>query len=187
MKVNEIVIWLDLILRLDSCCLFGVVAKNHSINNYVELIFPKLSFVSTCYILICSCTYTLADKIYFCCLTLKSKMKYNEQISWLCFLLLTPCALGARNTTGLDGRNLIIAAEHWPPYFMISGDTEHRLFSGFMTLVLAYLQTSLNFTSTIVRPPDGNWGAFDAGSGRWGGMVGMVNRNEVDFALGKLL
>ena len=95
--------------------------------------------------------------------------------------------LGARNSTGLDGRNLIVAAEHWPPYFIISGDNEHQLFSGFMTMVLDYLEKSLNFTSTIVRPPDGSWGAYDSRSGKWGGMVGMVHRNEVDFALGKLL
>ena len=114
-------------------------------------------------------------------------MKHSEQISWICLLLLIPSVLGTRTSTGLDGKHLIIAAEHWPPYFIISGDLEHPVFSGVMSLVLRYLQTSLNFTSTIVRPPDATWGAFDEESGRWGGMVGMVNRSEVDFALGKFL
>ena len=69
-------------------------------------------------------------------------MKHKIIVPCLYILLLIPCVLGARNSTGLDGRNLIVAAEHWPPYFIISGDTEHPLFSGLMTLVLAYLETS---------------------------------------------
>ena len=41
----------------------------------------------------------------------------------------------------------------------------------------------MNFTYTLVRPPDGKWGVSDD-SGNWNGMLGMVKRNEVDFALG---
>jgi hypothetical protein len=42
----------------------------------------------------------------------------------------------------------------------------------------------MNFTYTIVRPLDGKWGIGDE-SGIWNGMIGMVKRKEVDFALGK--
>ena len=36
-----------------------------------------------------------------------------------------------------------------------------------------------------VRPPDGKWGAREE-NGSWNGMVGMVKRKEVDFALGPI-
>ena len=100
----------------------------------------------------------------------------------LLLVLLLPSGLG---TNTLNGKHLTIAAGHWPPFFTISGDKENRIFSGVMSLVLDYLQTAMNFTSTIVQPQDGTWGAFDDKTGRWGGMVGMVRRNEVDFALGE--
>ena len=57
-------------------------------------------------------------------------------------------------------------------------------YSGVMPKILDYLQTSLNFTTSLARPEDGAWGAVDD-QGNWSGMVGMVKRNEVDFALGE--
>ena len=39
-------------------------------------------------------------------------------------------------------------------------------------------------TSPLVWCGDGAWGALDD-EGHWSGMVGMVKRNEVDFALGE--
>ncbi len=44
--------------------------------------------------------------------------------------------------------------------------------------VLLYLSTSINFTYTLVRPPDGKWGVGDA-NGNWNGMLGMIKRREV--------
>ena len=111
-------------------------------------------------------------------------MKHREEILGLLLVLLLPSGLG---TNTLNGKHLAIAAEHWPPFFTISGDKKNLIFSGVMSLVLDYLQTAMNFTSTIVQPPDGTWGALDDKTGRWGGMVGMVRRNEVDFALGEFL
>ena len=105
-----------------------------------------------------------------------------KPISWLPLIQVLPHVIGA---TELNGKHLTIAAEHWPPYFTISVDQGNPVFSGVMSLVLEYLQNSLNFTSTLIRPPDGTWGATDE-TGQWGGMVGMVYRNEVDFALGEL-
>ena len=102
----------------------------------------------------------------------------------LLLVLLLPGGLG---TNTLNEKHLTIAAEHWPPFFTISGEKKNLIFSGVMSLVLDYLQTAMNFTSTIVQPPDGTWGALDDKTGRWGGMVGMVRRNEVDFALGEFL
>ena len=90
------------------------------------------------------------------------------------------------NGTKLDfnGRNLRMAAELWDPWFLISEESGQEKYSGIMPKILEYLQVSLNFTITLARPPDGSWGAVDE-EGNWGGMVGMVKRNEVDFALGE--
>ena len=85
-----------------------------------------------------------------------------------------------------NGRNLRMAAELWDPWFLISGESGTEKYSGIMPKILEYLQASLNFSITLVRPPDGSWGAVDD-KGNWGGMVGMVKRNEVDFALGELI
>ena len=83
-----------------------------------------------------------------------------------------------------NGRNLKMAAEVWDPWFLISEENGQVNYSGIMPKILKYLEVSLNFTTTLSRPPDGAWGAVD-NDGNWGGMVGMVKRNEVDFALGE--
>ena len=77
-----------------------------------------------------------------------------------------------------------MAAELWDPWFLISEENGQVNYSGIMPKILKYLEVSLNFTTTLSRPPDGAWGAVD-NDGNWGGMVGMVMRNEVDFALGE--
>ena len=78
--------------------------------------------------------------------------------------------------------HLTMAAENWDPLFVIS----HTGCSGVMSKVLEYLQSNLNFSTTVVRPPDGGWGVPNEETGEWSGMVGMVLRNETDFGLGKL-
>ena len=87
---------------------------------------------------------------------------------------------------GLGGKILTVAAEKWQPWFVISEeDLGNIAYSGVSHKILQFLESALNFTSKIVRPPDGSWGSKDD-SGRWGGMVGMVMRKEADFGLGKL-
>ena len=81
-----------------------------------------------------------------------------------------------------------MAAENWDPLFVISQQKQEvNAYSGVMSKVLNYLQSNLNFSTTVVRPPDGSWGVIDEETGDWGGMVGMVLRNETDFGLGNLL
>ena len=84
---------------------------------------------------------------------------------------------------GFNGREFRMAAETWKPFFIISEEPDGSSYSGVMAEILDYLQVSLNFTTSLARPPDGGWGAMDD-QGSWSGMVGMVKRNEVDFALG---
>ena len=84
-----------------------------------------------------------------------------------------------------NGMRFRMAAETWVPYVLLSEESGGVSYSGIMPKILDYLQVSLNFTTSLARPPDGGWGAIDD-RGNWGGMVGMVKRNEVDFALGEL-
>ena len=84
---------------------------------------------------------------------------------------------------GFNGRSFRMASELWDPWFLIHEESGQQTFSGIMPKILEYLQVSLNFTTSLVRPPDGAWGAVDE-DGNWSGMIGMVKRNEVDFALG---
>ena len=83
-----------------------------------------------------------------------------------------------------NGKQFRMAAETWVPYMTIFEKSGVVSYSGIMPKILDYLQTSLNFTTSLGRPEDGAWGAIDD-KGNWGGMVGMVKRNEVDFALGE--
>ena len=86
----------------------------------------------------------------------------------------------------LNGMRLKMAAENWDPLFVISQQRQEvDAYSGVMSKVLNYLQSNLNFSTTVVRPPDGSWGVIDEETGEWGGMVGMVLRNETDFGLGR--
>ena len=84
-----------------------------------------------------------------------------------------------------NGTQFRMAAETWVPYITIFDKSGGVVsYSGVMPKILDYLQTSLNFTTSLARPEDGAWGAVDD-QGNWSGMVGMVKRNEVDFALGE--
>ena len=97
------------------------------------------------------------------------------------------CILAVTTRTVGGSHTLRMAAETWDPFYRIAEGNDGRVvYSGVMKKVMDYLRSSLNLTTFVVRPPDGSWGVRDTETGRWSGMVGMVHRNEVDFALGKL-
>ncbi|XP_066973933.1 glutamate receptor ionotropic, delta-2-like isoform X2 [Macrobrachium rosenbergii] len=82
-------------------------------------------------------------------------------------------------------RHLIIGAEQWVPWIRITENatTGTLEYSGIVYNILLALSQTMNFTYELRRPPDGLWGVgFPNGS--WSGMLGMVKRREVDFALG---
>ena len=80
--------------------------------------------------------------------------------------------------------HFIVAADDWSPFFEVNAESSSdKPYSGIMLQLLEYVRESLNFTYEIRRPPDGQWG-FVHKNGTVTGMVGMVNRSEVDFALG---
>ena len=109
-------------------------------------------------------------------------------LDWLALLALVLTTITANEFSELNGKNLRVAAEHWPPFFII-----HPVYPGFdlyfgvMEKVLESLKSSLNFSTTIIRPVDQAWGGYDSKTGKWGGMMGLVHREEVDFGLGNII
>ncbi|XP_068214364.1 glutamate receptor-like [Palaemon carinicauda] len=88
-----------------------------------------------------------------------------------------------------DGAEMVVAGNNFPPHVAIqettnkSTDGKEFLFSGPLLQLLGILAKNINFTYSLVQPPDGSWG-FLFPNGTWNGMVGMILRKEVDFALG---
>ena len=106
-------------------------------------------------------------------------MVNNNNLFMLCLLLICVQPYGA-----LTKNHFIVAADDWSPFFEVNAESSSdKPYSGIMLQLLEYVRESLNFTYEIRRPPDGQWG-FVHKNGTVTGMVGMVNRSEVDFALG---
>ncbi|XP_063588909.1 uncharacterized protein LOC134766084 [Penaeus indicus] len=81
--------------------------------------------------------------------------------------------------------SLVVTGGHWPPHLLITEDEGRESFTmeGPMLSLLETLAEAMNFSYTLIRPPDGYWGApLDNGS--WTGMVGQIYRKEADLALG---
>ena len=110
--------------------------------------------------------------------------------------------LSTRNDDGLSNKHLRIAAEPWPPFlsvYCLNGQEktflwdweadcpagEERVMDGFMWELLMFMKRERGFNFTLVHSVDGLWGGSCHGSNNCSGMIGMVNRKEVDFALGK--
>ena len=84
----------------------------------------------------------------------------------------------------MTNKHLRIAAEPWPPYITMEENVDGSVkMGGYCWDWIEFWQYARNFTFTVVRPPDGLWGTC-VGPNNCTGLIGMVNRNEVDFALG---
>ena len=92
----------------------------------------------------------------------------------------------------LRNKHLMVEGEYWYPYLMWKcpgfgfdweEDCPHdRTYYGTMWHLLLFMQRARNFTFTLVHDVE-EWGLCYA-INNCTGMVGMVNRGEVDFALG---
>ncbi|KAK8374177.1 hypothetical protein O3P69_018913 [Scylla paramamosain] len=85
----------------------------------------------------------------------------------------------------LQGAHLKVAAEVWVPWVMLkeSPDGTGLHASGILVDLMKILASRLNFTYSVLRPVDGEWGRF-LPNGSATGMIGMNQRQEVDMALG---
>lgn len=95
-----------------------------------------------------------------------------------------------KENEGLRNQHLTIAAEEWDPFFAYDwhkndmGDYVFSNYRGVMWELLLLMQRARNFTFRMVHSSDGEWGVCYT-INNCTGMFGMVNRGEVDLALGK--
>ncbi|XP_068214585.1 glutamate receptor 1-like isoform X2 [Palaemon carinicauda] len=88
-----------------------------------------------------------------------------------------------------DGANLKVVGQNFPPHVVVreltlAGQQEkEEVFTGPLLNLLEMLALNVNFTYNLLQPSDGSWG-FLFPNGTWNGMVGMLLRKDVDFALG---
>ena len=88
--------------------------------------------------------------------------------------------------SGFNKQYLRITSMYWPNYIaeakLPNGDTK---IIGMYADIIETLSIFLNFTYDIVIPDDLMWGSRND-DGSWTGMVGMLQRREVDFAVAAL-
>ena len=100
-----------------------------------------------------------------------------------------------RRDTHLLNRHLKVAAVPWRPFIMFycnekeMGDAHDCTNNGNITYggalwdFLNMVKLKRNVTFSVLSPPTPTWG-YCHGKNNCSGMIGMVNRKEVDFALG---
>ena len=94
----------------------------------------------------------------------------------------------------LRNKHLMVEGEYWYPFLMWTCPgfgygweedcPDDRTYDGIMWHLLLFMQRARNFTFTLNHEADYEWGLCYA-KDNCTGMIGMVNRREVDFALGK--
>ncbi len=77
-------------------------------------------------------------------------VKGHKDVPWVShFHTLIPARRFCRPT--MSGRHLLIAADTWQPWFLITQGDKGLSYSGIMWEVLQHLSQSMNFTYTMVK------------------------------------
>ena len=86
----------------------------------------------------------------------------------------------------MSNKHLKVGAVPYPPFLVINTDKSGRTtYSGMIWDLIKLIQETRNCTFEVNIPGDLRWGnCYDINNCT--GMIGMVNRKEVDFALGKI-
>ena len=102
----------------------------------------------------------------------------------------------AKGDGALQNKHLKVAAFPWTPFFILycnenmilwADDCPHKdniTYDGVLWEFLNMVKLARNVTFSIMNPPTNTWGYCHT-KNNCTGMIGMVNRKEVDFALGK--
>ena len=84
----------------------------------------------------------------------------------------------------LSNKHLKMGARPVAPYLIKLKDIDGlERYSGVLWDLVEYIRKARNCTFKVVTPPDGLWGNC-YGKNNCTGMIGLVSRSEVDFALG---
>ena len=93
------------------------------------------------------------------------------------------CHASSTKQISTSNKYLKIGALSWPPFLIIKkNERGEDTIGGVLGDYLEYIRESKNFTFTVVIPPDGLWGNCN-GADNCTGVIGLVARNEVDFAI----
>lgn len=95
-------------------------------------------------------------------------------------------AAAAKPIDGLRGQHLVAAANAEKPftYSCTFAPNESCEFPGISYEIFQFIANYLGFTFTLVQPQDGEFGSIV--NGNWTGLVGMLNRHEIDVTLSPL-
>ena len=86
----------------------------------------------------------------------------------------------------MHNKHFKIGAVHRPPASVLNKDENGQYVVGGLTgKFLEYIKKARNCTFEVVIPSDGQFGRC-YGDNNCTGMIGLVNRTEVDFALGNI-
>ncbi|KAF2349296.1 Ionotropic glutamate receptor L-glutamate and glycine-binding domain [Trinorchestia longiramus] len=87
----------------------------------------------------------------------------------------------------LQGRTLQVSVLNNWPFFGVTHDEGGNLVpeSGIDVSVVSTLGKIMNFSIQVVTPSDGEWGK-KLPNGSWSGIIGMVTRREVNFAINEI-
>ena len=112
------------------------------------------------------------------------------------FLTTLGIQVHAKGDNSLMNKHLRVAASPWNPFIVFycnekeigfteeCHDEQNLTYGGALWDLLTLVIQARNVTFSIVKPPVLAWGICH-GKNNCTGMIGMVNRGEVDFALGK--
>ena len=111
------------------------------------------------------------------------------------------CEVWCLKDRGLANRNLKVVAVPWKPFlgWKCPNDTnwkdtwetdcpngEARMYNGILWDLLMFMKQARNLSYTMMGIDDAWWGGTCYDSNNCTGMVGRVNRQEADLALGKM-
>ena len=103
---------------------------------------------------------------------------------WIFFVGYLGCNVSSKRQMTLHNKHLKMGAVMFPPFLVKSKDDNgQESYRGLLWDLVEYVQKARNCTFTVVIPPDGLWGNC-YGNNNCTGMIGLVNRSEVDFAIG---
>ncbi|XP_021375561.1 probable glutamate receptor [Mizuhopecten yessoensis] len=81
-----------------------------------------------------------------------------------------------------NGREFLATTNWWPPFMDRYEVNGTRVYFGFCQDLLDELASQLNFTYIMTEPADKEWG-FALDNGSWTGMIGELQREEVDLMI----